>query len=216
MKFKYHRWFQWLVVPFVALAFHIYFGYRIIGRENIPEGGCVVCPNHIQLSDPPFAAVALSHRTPLRLMAKKELFQGNKLFAWLIAALGAFPVDREGADITAIKTATRQKHIPLNSYVSLNKPIYEEESDRTLMDVITEGRSADPEELLIGRESYVSIESRIDEALSPLERRVLAAYLDGKSYQEIAQMLDRHVKSIDNALQRVKHKLEKLMAERGN
>ena len=105
MKFKYHRWFQWLVVPFVALAFHIYFGYRIIGRENIPEGGCVVCPNHIQLSDPPFAAVALSHRTPLRLMAKKELFQGNKLFAWLIAALGAFPVDREGADITAIKTA---------------------------------------------------------------------------------------------------------------
>ena len=118
--------------------------------------------------------------------------------------------------ITAIKTATRQKHIPLNSYVSLNKPIYEEESDRTLLDVITEGRNTDPEELLIGRESYVSIESRIDEALSPLERRVLAAYLDGKSYQEIAQMLDRHVKSIDNALQRVKHKLEKLMEERAN
>mgnify|MGYP002650667262 CR=1 FL=1 len=59
-------------------------------------------------------------------------------------------------------------------------------------------------------------EERIDEALSPLERRVLAAYLDGKSYQEIAQMLDRHVKSIDNALQRVKHKLEKLMEERAN
>ena len=116
--------------------------------------------------------------------------------------------------ITAIKTATRQKHIPLNSYVSLNKPIYEEESDRTLLDVITEGRSTDPEELLIGRESYVSIESRIDEALSPLERRVLAAYLDGKSYQEIAQMLGRHVKSIDNALQRVKHKLERLISEK--
>ena len=215
MKFKYHRWFQALVVPLVALAFHIFFGYRVIGRENIPEGGCVVCPNHVQLSDPPFAAVALGGKTPIRLMAKKALFR-KKIFAWLIAALGAFPIDREGADITAIKTATRQKHIPLNSYVSLNKPIYEEESDRTLMDVITEGRSADPEELLIGRESYVSIESRIDEALSPLERRVLAAYLDGKSYQEIAQMLDRHVKSIDNALQRVKHKLEKLMAERGN
>jgi len=116
--------------------------------------------------------------------------------------------------ITAIKTATRQKHIPLNSYVSLNKPIYEEESDRTLMDVITEGRSADPEELLIGQESYVSIESRIDQALSPLERKVLAAYLDGKSYQEIADMLGRHVKSIDNALQRVKHKLEKLIKEK--
>ena len=117
---------------------------------------------------------------------------------------------------TAMEASQRKKHLPLNSYVSLNKPIYEEESDRTLLDVITEGRSADPEELLIGRESYVSIESRIDEALSPLERRVLAAYLDGKSYQEIAQMLGRHVKSIDNALQRVKHKLEKLMEERGN
>ena len=111
---------------------------------------------------------------------------------------------------------TRQKHIPLNSYVSLNKPIYEEESDRTLMDVITEGRSSDPEELLIGQENYVSIESRIQEALSPLERKVLAAYLDGKSYQEIAVMLDRHVKSIDNALQRVKHKLEKLIRERNS
>ena len=118
--------------------------------------------------------------------------------------------------ITAIKTATRQKHIPLNSYVSLNKPIYEEESDRTLLDIITEGRSADPEELLIGQESYVSIESRIDEALSPLERRVLAAYLDGKSYQEIAVMLGRHVKSIDNALQRVKHKLERLISEKNS
>ena len=105
MKFKFHRWFQWLAVPFVALGFHIYFGYKVIGRENIPEGGCVVCPNHVQLSDPPFAAVALGHQTPLRLMAKKELFQGNKLFAWLIAALGAFPIDRECADITAIKTA---------------------------------------------------------------------------------------------------------------
>ncbi len=89
-------------------------------------------------------------------------------------------------------------------------------ADRTLMDVITEGRSADPEELLIGQESYVSIESQIDEALSPLERRVLAAYLDGKSYQEIAVMLGRHVKSIDNALQRVKHKLEKLIRERNH
>ena len=105
MKLKYHRWFQWIAIPFVALAFHIHFGYRIKGRENIPEGGCVVCPNHVQLSDPPFAAVALGHKTPLRLMAKKELFEGNRLFAWLIAALGAFPIDRSGADITAIKTA---------------------------------------------------------------------------------------------------------------
>ena len=80
---------------------------HVHGRENIPEGGCVVCPNHIQLSDPPFAAVALSHRTPLRLMAKKELFQGNKLFAWLIAALGAFPVDRGATDLKAVQTTLK-------------------------------------------------------------------------------------------------------------
>ena len=104
MKQKYHRWFQWFAVPFVALAFHIYFGFKVIGRENIPEGGCVVCPNHVQLSDPPFAAVALGHRIPLRLMAKKELFR-KPLFAWLIAALGAFPIDRGGVDIDSIKTA---------------------------------------------------------------------------------------------------------------
>ncbi|MDO5141844.1 MAG: lysophospholipid acyltransferase family protein [Eubacteriales bacterium] len=105
MKYKFHRWLQAIAVPFIALAFHIYFGYRVIGRENIPAGGCVVCPNHVQLSDPPFAAIALGRRVPLRLMAKKELFQGNRFFAWLIGALGAFPVDREGTDISAIKTA---------------------------------------------------------------------------------------------------------------
>ena len=116
--------------------------------------------------------------------------------------------------ITAIKTATRQKHIPINSYISLNKPIYEDESERTLMDVITGSRALDPEELLIGQESMSRIESRIDEVLSPLERRVLDAYLDGKSYQEIAAMQGRHVKSIDNALQRVKRKLERLIEER--
>ena len=115
--------------------------------------------------------------------------------------------------ITAIKTATRQKHVPLNSYVSLNKPIYDEESDRTLMDVIVEGRAQNPEELIIGRENLVSIRDRVDQVLSPLEQDVLNAYLDGKSYQEIADNLGRHVKSIDNALQRVKRKLEKYLEE---
>lgn len=115
--------------------------------------------------------------------------------------------------ITAIKTATRQKHIPLNSYVSLNKPIYDEESDRTLMDVCIEGHSANPEELLISQEDLRGIHEKIDEVLSGLEQEVLAAYLDGKSYQEIADMLGRHVKSIDNALQRVKRKLEKYLED---
>ena len=111
--------------------------------------------------------------------------------------------------ITAIKTATRQKHIPLNNYVSLNRPIYDEESDRTLMDVLSEVQMAGPEELLISQEDYSSVENRISEVLSDLEMEVLNAYLEGKSYQEIAQDLGRHVKSIDNALQRVKRKLEK-------
>ena len=111
--------------------------------------------------------------------------------------------------ITAIKTATRQKHIPLNSYVSLNRPIYDEESDRTLMDVLSEVQMAGPEEMLISQEDYSSVENRISEVLSDLEMEVLNSYLEGKSYQEIAQDLGRHVKSIDNALQRVKRKLEK-------
>ena len=115
--------------------------------------------------------------------------------------------------ITAIKTATRQKHIPLNSYVSLNRPIYDEESDRTLMDVLSEVQMAGPEELLISREDYSSVENRISEVLSDLEMEVLNSYLEGKSYQEIAEDLGRHVKSIDNALQRVKRKLFKFLEE---
>jgi len=113
--------------------------------------------------------------------------------------------------ITAIKTATRQKHIPLNSYVSLDKPIYDEESDRTLMDVISGAKILDPEELLINREKLNNIEEKVMELLSDLERKVLALYLDGRSYQEISDELDRHVKSIDNALQRVKRKLERYL-----
>lgn len=115
--------------------------------------------------------------------------------------------------ITAIKTATRQKHIPLNSYISLNKPLYDEESDRTLMDVIMEGRVSNPEEIIINREDLININERIKDVLSGLEQEVLSAYLDGKSYQEIAESLGRHVKSIDNALQRVKRKLEKYLEE---
>ncbi len=116
--------------------------------------------------------------------------------------------------ITAIKTATRQKHIPLNSYVSLDKPIYDEDSDRTLLDVIGAARVTDPEELVIHQEEFDDIELKMSELLSDLERQVLMLYLDGRSYQEIAVDLDRHVKSIDNALQRVKRKLEKYLSGR--
>ncbi|AMO87333.1 Stage 0 sporulation protein H [Solibacillus isronensis B3W22] len=111
--------------------------------------------------------------------------------------------------ITAIKTATRQKHIPLNSYVSLDKPIYDEESERTLMDIITSPISDDPEYLMINREDYLYLEEKMGEVLSELEQQVLVRYLEGQSYNEISEELDRHVKSIDNALQRVKRKLER-------
>ncbi len=113
--------------------------------------------------------------------------------------------------ITAIKTATRQKHIPLNSYISLNKPIYEDDSERTLLDVISNARVSDPEEMVINREELGDIEEKMGEILSDLEWKVLMAYLDGRSYQEIAVDLKRHVKSIDNALQRVKRKLERYL-----
>ena len=118
--------------------------------------------------------------------------------------------------ITAIKTATRQKHIPLNSYVSLNKPIYDEDSDRTLLDVISGSKITDPEELIISREEFDDIEEKMGEILSSLEWKVLMSYLEGKSYQEIAVDLKRHVKSIDNALQRVKRKLERYLEKRDN
>ena len=118
--------------------------------------------------------------------------------------------------ITAIKMATRQKHIPLNSYVSLNKPVFDEESERTLGEVVvvqTE-RSGNPEELFIHQENLLDIETTMGKILSPLEQNVVELYLEGKSYVEIAEQLGRHVKSVDNALQRVKRKLEQYLEKR--
>uniref|UniRef100_UPI00403EFD44 RNA polymerase sporulation sigma factor SigH n=1 Tax=Anoxybacillus sp. FSL W8-1294 TaxID=2954655 RepID=UPI00403EFD44 len=117
--------------------------------------------------------------------------------------------------ITAIKMATRQKHIPLNCYVSLDKPIYEDDSARTLMDVLSGTKITNPEELIINREEFNHIEEKMTELLSDLERKVLLLYLEGRSYQEISEELNRHVKSIDNALQRVKRKLEKYVEIQG-
>lgn len=139
-------------------------------------------------------------------------FRGDKLSSF--RAFAELCITRQ--IITAIKTATRQKHIPLNSYVSLNKPMYEEESDRTLMDVIAGLRVSDPEELIISREEFADIELKLTEILSDLEWQVLNAYLDGKSYNEMSTDLHRHVKSIDNALQRVKRKLERFLESRKN
>ncbi|MNB71214.1 RNA polymerase sigma-H factor [compost metagenome] len=139
-------------------------------------------------------------------------FKGDKLSSF--KAFAELCITRQ--IITAIKTATRQKHIPLNSYVSLDKPIYDEDSDRTLMDVICGSQVLDPEELIINQEEFIGLEDKMTEILSDLERKVLMLYLDGRSYQEIAEDLHRHVKSIDNALQRVKRKLERYLEVRDN
>ena len=113
--------------------------------------------------------------------------------------------------ITAIKMATRQKHMPLNNYVSLNRRIYEEDSDRTLMDVITEEIPTDPETVFIGHEDLSDMEGHIGSMLSPLELEVVRRYVDGRSYVEIAAELGRSVKCVDNALQRIKRKLQKYL-----
>ena len=127
-------------------------------------------------------------------------FRGDKLSSF--RAFAELCVTRQ--IITAIKTATRQKHIPLNSYVSLNKPIYEEDSDRTLLDIISGVKVANPEDMIISREEFADIENKMNNILSDLEWKVLMSYLD------------RHIKSIDNALQRVKRKLEKYITNRND
>jgi RNA polymerase sporulation-specific sigma factor len=110
--------------------------------------------------------------------------------------------------ITAIKSATRKKHMPLNSYVSLNRSMYEGDSERTLVDVISSAQVSDPEELFIGRENYEAMARSIDQVLSRLEKSALALYLEGYSYQQIADTLQKTTKCVDNAIQRVKKKLE--------
>jgi RNA polymerase sporulation-specific sigma factor len=119
--------------------------------------------------------------------------------------------------ITAIKTATRQKHIPLNSYVSLTRPMQQDdgaEPDRVLVDVLSLGAQSDPVELVISREEIDNMQTSFREILSDLEAHVLHLYLEGKSYQDIAEALKRRVKSIDNALQRIKRKVEQHIEQR--
>ena len=110
--------------------------------------------------------------------------------------------------ISAVKTATRQKHMPLNNYISLNKPVYADESERTLWDSVSYSSVSDPEEIVINEEDYNATTKMILNSLSNFEKQVLKAYLQGKSYNEIAKLQNRSSKSIDNALQRIKRKIE--------
>lgn len=118
--------------------------------------------------------------------------------------------------ITAVKSATRQKHIPLNTYISLNKPVYDGESDKTLLDVMESLKISDPEELFVDREQISEIEKHVLKSLSKYEKIVLHYYVIGKSYQQIAYLLNRQPKSIDNAIQRIKRKLIKCLDKSNN
>jgi RNA polymerase sporulation-specific sigma factor len=116
---------------------------------------------------------------------------------------------------TAIKSANRQKHQLLNASVSLDAPAYtDDQSSVTLGDNIVSSRLTDPVELVISAEEIESIRDRLGDTLTELEGDVLRLYMDGKSYEEIAGALGNHVKSIDNALQRIKRKLQKHLDER--
>lgn len=111
--------------------------------------------------------------------------------------------------ITAIKSATRQKHAPLNSYVSLNRSLADDEVESApFEETIVGSEISDPAELVVSAEALERLRSSMGEVLSSLEIDVLRLYMDGKTYLEIADILGRHVKSIDNALQRIKKKLE--------
>ena len=111
--------------------------------------------------------------------------------------------------ITAIKTSNRQKHMPLNSYLSLNISAYDEEegeSDASLLDVFNNTLIEDPLDTITKKEYYQDIENTIEKSLSDFEKKVLNKYINGKSYVEIAEDLDTPVKSIDNAIQRIRKK----------
>jgi RNA polymerase sporulation-specific sigma factor len=117
--------------------------------------------------------------------------------------------------ITAVKASTRQKHMPLNSYVSLNKPSYQDDEERPeLIDSMPSKRVSNPEDLFIGQENLHIIENELIHKLSHFEKEVLQLYIDGINYVEIGERLDKTSKSIDNALQRIKKKVEKILLEK--
>lgn len=109
--------------------------------------------------------------------------------------------------LTAVKSATRHKHAPLNTYVSFDRPS-DSDQDRTIADTVAVEPEEDPLEQVVSSDEFRRLQTSFDEILSGLETDVLSLYVEGRSYQEIADVLGRRVKSIDNAIQRIKRKLE--------
>lgn len=114
--------------------------------------------------------------------------------------------------ITAIKTSNRQKHIPLNSYFSLNISAYDENEDTEVIDILDANTVEDPLETITKREYREALENKIEQNLSPFEKKVLDRYIQGDSYVDIASKLDSPVKAIDNAIQRIRKKATKCLS----
>lgn len=115
--------------------------------------------------------------------------------------------------ITAIKTSTRQKHLALNSYLSLNMSAYDDDEDTTLIDVFNSKTVEDPLDTITKKEYYKFVESKIDDTLSDFEKQVLQRFAAGDTYVKIAERLDAPVKSVDNAMQRIRKKAIKNISE---
>jgi RNA polymerase sporulation-specific sigma factor len=111
--------------------------------------------------------------------------------------------------LTAVKAANRNKHSPLNSSLSLSRPVLgDEDGERSLADLLSAPAQIDPAEQVLSAERIRNLQRHVDEALSDLEVDVLRLHVDGRSYAEIAATVQRQTKAVDNALQRVKRKIE--------
>lgn len=173
------------------------------------------------------------------LLSKYRVFVRNKSLSYYIAGADRDDIVQEGmiglfkavrdfssergvsfktfADIcvtrqilTAVKNASRQKHAPLNFYVSLNKPVSEDEEGSTIAEIIGSAENSNPEDIIINKEKADSLGSEMNRILSQFELLVLSLYMQGYSYQTISKAIGKSPKSVDNALQRIKRKFEKL------
>lgn len=115
--------------------------------------------------------------------------------------------------ISAVRSATRQKHQPLNTYVSINNNMENDETEQYYLEVMDENELINPEKFVIGQETNILLKEQISKSLSDFEMKVLKLYIDGGGYEEIAESLDKSTKSIDNALQRIKKKMEKILKD---
>jgi RNA polymerase sporulation-specific sigma factor len=206
-----------------------------MGEISIRDGGCLTFQSMLDEEVVRYAKSGSERATEHLLSKYRNIVEGKARSYFLVGAdhddiiqegmIGLFKAIRDFRNdkllpfrafaelcisrqiFTAIKAATRQKHIPLNSYVSLHANLFESDSDRTLLDTLAESDTSDPEDVVVTQQFSDDLRQRIKRDLSDLESAVLRSHLEGKSYQEIAAELQRRVKSVDNALQRAKRKI---------